>query len=193
MNKKHTDSQANKQNDLPQNKIPAAEINLTVRDDSQILSPYSEPGKPVISGELADYLENVASGYLPAQPLSINFYSDCIDDGEKPVYDKGLRNYFSFKAAETRRDMMQKTFMALIFTLIGVIGLTVMFVLSAHGLGEVLTECLDIFAWVFLWEAVDQFFIERKGVARKCRRFENFVNANISFHRLNAAANTTNN
>lgn len=193
MNKKKACSHANKRNDLPQNKIPTAEINLTVRDDSQILSPYSEPGKPVISGELADYLENVASGYLPVQPLSINFYSNCIDDGEKPVYDKALRNYFSFKAAETRRDMMQKTFMALIFTLIGVIGLTVMFVLSAHGLGEVLTECLDIFAWVFLWEAVDQFFIERKGVARKCRRFENFVNANISFHGLNANANTTNN
>lgn len=192
MNKKRIDPSLTEQNDLTESRIPSANINLNVRDDSQILSPYSEPGKPVISGELADYLENVASGYLPAQPLSINFYSDCIDDGEKPVYDKALRNYFSFKAAEARRDMAQKTFMALIFTLIGVIGLTVMFIFSAHGLGEVHTECLDIFAWVFLWEAVDQFFIERKGVGRKCRRFENFVNADISFHELNTASDKQN-
>ena len=60
-----------------------------------------------------------------------------------------------------------------------------MFILSAHGLGEVLTECLDIFAWVFLWESVDQFFIESRALVRKCRRFDNFVNADIAFEEIN--------
>ena len=45
-----------------------------------------------------------------------------------------------------------------------------MFVLSELGAGAVWTECVDIFAWVFLWEAVDQFFIERKGVLLKMKR-----------------------
>ena len=163
------------------NKLPKADIRLTIHDDSNVVSPYSEPGKPVIAGELADYLENIASNYLPAQQIAITFYSDCIDDTEQATFDKAVRNYFSFKAAEMRREIAQNTIMSLIFTIIGVVSLTVMFILSAHGLGEVLTECLDIFAWVFLWEAVDQFFIERKALVRKCRRFDNFVNSDISF------------
>lgn len=166
-------------------KLPKAEIKLTIHDDSNVVSPYCEPGKPVISGELADYLENVASNYLPAQPITITFFSDCIDDKEKTTYDKAVRNYFTFKAAEARREITQNTIVSLIFTIIGVISLTVMFILSAHGLGEVLTECLDIFAWVFLWEAVDQFFIERRALVRKCRRFDNFVNADIAFEEIN--------
>lgn len=165
-------------------KLPKAEIKLTIHDDSDVVSPYSEPEKPVISGELADYLENIASNYLPAQPIAITFYSDCVDDKEQATFDKAVRNYFSFKAAEMRREIAQNTIMSLIFTIIGVVSLTVMFILSAHGLGEVLTECLDIFAWVFLWEAVDQFFIERKALVRKCRRFDNFVNSDISFEKL---------
>lgn len=117
-------------------KLPKAEIKLTIHDDSDVVSPYSEPGKPVISGELADYLENIASNYLPSQPIAITFYSDCVDDKEQATFDKAVKNYFSFKAAEMRREIAQNTIMSLIFTIIGVVSLTVMFILSAHGLGR---------------------------------------------------------
>ena len=58
-----------------------------------------------------------------------------------------------------------------------------MFVLSGLGAGAVWTECVDIFAWVFLWEAVDQFLIERKGVLLKMKRYYAFMNSRITFIR----------
>lgn len=156
-------------------------INLTVRDDSQILSPYSQPNKPVISEELADYLENQSKAFRPKAALSINVYSDCIDDDEKKVYDKAIRNYFSLKLTEAERDAKRKTAISLVFTAIGVFALVLTLILTAKGLGDVIAECLDIFAWVFLWEAVDQYFIERKTILFKRKRYETFVLSKISF------------
>ena len=42
-----------------------AKINMTVNDDSDFLSPYAETGKPVISSEVAEFLENSANPFTP--------------------------------------------------------------------------------------------------------------------------------
>lgn len=156
-------------------------INMSVKDDSDFLSPYSAKNKPVISADVADFLENSAKNFHPKQDVIINVYGDCISQEEKPVYDSAIRNYFALKITDSARDVKRKGVISLIFTIIGVISLAVMFILSARGLNEIWTECVDIFAWVFLWEAVDQFFIERNGVIFQMRRCLSFYNAKINF------------
>ncbi len=59
-----------------------------------------------------------------------------------------------------------------------------MFLLSAKNVGEVWKECIDIFAWVFLWEAVDQFFIERGAIMLRRKRFKNFLEMEVSYSSL---------
>ncbi len=158
-----------------------ATINLAVKNDDDFLSPYSPVGKPVISRDLAEFLDNAASAYLPKADIKLNIYSNCISENEKPVYTAAVRNYYSLQLTEASRGIARKTFISLIFAAIGILSLAVMFILSNFGLNEIWTECVDIFAWVFIWEAVDQYFIERKALLVKTRRIHAFANAEISF------------
>ena len=47
-------------------------LNMTVLDDSDFLSPYSETDTPVISQDVADFLENGANAAHPKDRLELN-------------------------------------------------------------------------------------------------------------------------
>ena len=130
---------------------------------------------------MADFLETAAKANRPKDKLRLAVRGECIDEEEKKKYSAAIKNYYELKLKEEEREFYKKTVNAIVFTIIGILALTVMFLLSAKNIGEVWKECIDIFAWVFLWEAVDQFFIERSGLLLKRKRFENFVNMSIKF------------
>ena len=156
-------------------------LNLNITDDSDFLSPYSPSETPLVSSEVADFLENSARAFHPRAKVDLTITGRCIDESEKSVYGDAIRNYFSLKLAETERDIKRKGLMSLIFAIVGVVALVFMIIYESFVNNAVWTECVDIFAWVFLWEAVDQFFIERSGLLLKRKRFENFVNMSIKF------------
>lgn len=158
-----------------------ADINVSVSDDSQFLSPLSEIGKPVISSEVAEFLENSAKEYAPPQALRLTISSKCIDEDEKPKYCQAIRNHFSLKLSDTKREIKRKSVLSLVFFVVGIIALAAMLFLRAKNIGDVWTECVDIFAWVFLWEAVDQFFIERSNLILREKRLKNFVEMEIIY------------
>ena len=162
-------------------KTDTADLFLNVSDDSEFLSKYSPVDKPIVSSEVAEFIENAAREFHPKTPVKLTIIGSCVDESEKPVYASAIRNYFSLKQSEVGRDIARKTIVSLIFALVGIIALIVMIVYENCFGNAVWTECIDIFAWVFLWEAVDQFFIERNGLLMKRRRLENFINMEIEY------------
>lgn len=161
--------------------IETATIKMTVKDDADMLSPYSETGKPVITSEVAEFLENSANGIHPNKSLLLEITSNCIDDTEKPRYKQAIRNYFSLKLKDTEIDIKRKTVISFWFAIIGVIALAFMFVMDWKNVNQLWLECVDIFAWVFLWEAVDQLFIERNGLLLKRKRLLNFISMDVRY------------
>lgn len=47
--------------------------------------------------------------------------------------------------------------------------------------GAVILNMLDVFAWVFLWEAVDMFFLQRPQLRKRRYRTEAVLQAKITF------------
>lgn len=158
-----------------------AELALNITDDSDFLSKYSPSEKPLISSEVAEFLENSAREFHPKSAVNLIITGSCVDDVEKPVYINAIKNYFCLKHTETERDIRRKTFVSLVFTIIGVVALAFMIIYENMFGNEIWTECIDIFAWVFLWEAVDQFFIERSGLLMRRKRLKNFIEMQVQF------------
>ena len=158
-----------------------AKIDMSVNDDSSFLSPYAETGKPIISSEVAGFLENAANAFHPKEKIVLTIHSTCIDENEKTVYDNAIRNYFKLQQNDVNRDMKRKTVIATWFSIVGIVALAFMILIGRLGVNDLWVECVDIFAWVFLWEAVDQFFIERSGLLLKKKRLDNFINMEIIF------------
>lgn len=162
MNKKHTTEQP-------------AEISLNVLADSDFLSPYSSGNIPVISSGVAEFLENAASAHHPDQKLALSICGDCISGDEQPVYTDAIKNYYELKLTDVERSLRRKTFIAAWFSLIGILALAFMFLCDRLNINPLWVECIDIFAWVFLWEAVDQFFIERTSLRVEKKRYLRFI------------------
>lgn len=166
---------------------PFCQINMTVLNDDGFLSPYSPVSSPVVSSEVAEFLENGANKFLPKQQIRLDVCSSCIDDGEKPVYDSAIRNYFRLKLDGTELTLRRNLIISIVFTVIGILGLVAMLLVD-HFFGRAIwTEIVDIFAWVFVWEAVDQYFIERRRFKLDKRKYQAFVEMNINFKDVNVA------
>ena len=142
-----------------------ANINMTINNDDDFLSHFCEPGKPLISTELADFIENSANDFHPNEKLSLNIYSNCITDDEKVI-----------------RSLKQKRIIAISFSIVGIIALAFMFICSNMGIKQIWIECINIFAWVFIWEAVDLLFIEQKSLLIRRKRLINFIEMSINYH-----------
>lgn len=161
---------------------PIYSINMTVRDDTDFLSPYSPTDEPVVSGEVAEFFENGAAKFLPKQKIELNVYSGCIDDGEKIVYENAIRNFFNLKLSGTELSLKRNLIVSVVFTVIGIVGLVAMLLFDKFFDNAIWTEIVDIFAWVFVWEAVDQFFIERRKILRDRRKYKAFTEIRINYH-----------
>lgn len=155
-------------------------LRMTVRDDSGFLSPYCGE-RPVISSEVADYLDNAASAYPGKNAFALYIKSDVITDEEARVYDAAIRNFYRNRMKKSRRDVIRNRFAAVAMLLMGVLVFSLLFFLEHRGLGEMMTNILDIAAWVFVWEAIDLFFLERHKLIAEHRVSEKYVNADIRF------------
>ena len=78
--------------DGKKNKVNTGVINLNVSNDDGFLSPYSFEGTPVISSEVADFLENAVKAHSPKEKLILNVKGDCIDENERVQYAAAIKN-----------------------------------------------------------------------------------------------------
>lgn len=159
-------------------------INMAVKDDSTFLSPFSNVGKAVISKDVADFIENSAKEFHPNTDLTLNIYSNEIDENEKILYKQAIVTYFNLKITDINREIKRKNIISTIFLSIGIIALTFMVIFHSLYERKVISEFIDIFAWVFIWEAVDQFFIEKNALIIQKKRLTHFTTMTINYYDL---------
>lgn len=155
-------------------------LNITVNDKTNFISPYSKTGTPIINYDVADFLENSVKAFTPRDSIVLNVHSDVITPNERSEFSQAIKNYYSLKQQDVIRDLKRKTFFATIMCLIGIFALALM-IIGSRFYNEIWTECVDIFAWVFIWEAVDLFFIQKGTLKILYKRYDNFIKMQINF------------
>lgn len=167
-----------------------AVIGMTVLKDEDFLSAFSAGRQPVVSTEVAEFLDESAKAFLPREPVRINIYSDCIDKEEEKTYSEALKEYYVRHYKENRRELKRNAVVSLLMAVVGLLALTGSLLLSYLLKNAVVSEATDIFAWVFLWEAVDLFFLERMVLRAERDRCLRFIEANICYYPRGAALQT---
>lgn len=157
-------------------------IRLNVADDSNFLSPFAVKGNPLISSETAEFLNINIKHNLKDSGVKLIISSDEIDETEKVVYETAIRNYYRYgfaeKAKELRRNLLSSiimlVFSACIFALAIILERTTQ-------TSAVILNMIDVFAWVFTWEAVDLFFLQRPKLYKEQSRNAAAIGAEIVF------------
>lgn len=156
-------------------------INMTINDTTNFLSPYSQEGKPMISNEAADFIENCANEFHPNDLLKLNITCSNITEKEKILFNQAIKNYYYNKLLELIRDKKRKNIFGIVCSSIGVLALAFMFIGDSLDFNKIITEYIDIFAWVFIWEAVNILFVERSSFRLKILRTKAFIMMPINY------------
>lgn len=165
-----------------------AVLEMCVRSDEYFLSDYSVGKKPAVDEDVAEFLEESARALRPKEPLTVKIYSDCIEEGEEKAYSSALTEYYVRHYKQISRELWQNFVVSLVMALVGLVALAVGVTFTVLERHPVVSEALDIFAWVFLWEAVDLFFLERSVLRMKRTRCLQFIGADILFFPLSKAS-----
>lgn len=161
-------------------------IKMQVLKDDGFLSPYSREGEPTISSEVADFLDNAIKSRTLKQEIHLEIASDAIDEKEHAVYEAGVSNYYRSRIIDIDRRLKQNAVAAVAMAITAILILALYLVLELKNTGYVLLELVDITAWVFMWEAVDLFFFERKALKIEQLRDYRLYSAKITYKPLNA-------
>ncbi len=100
---------------------------------------------------------------------------------EEKLYIDGLKEYYVRHYEHNRGQLKRNLLFSVIMAVIGIFGIAAALAISFYGKIPVLAEAVDIFAWVFLWEAVDLFFLQRSLLRVERNRCLRFFEAKILF------------
>ena len=164
-----------------------AVINMTVKDYSDFLSPYSERSTAVISSDVAEFIENSTYATPPSEPLTLRIYSDSITDGEKEEYRAAIREYYAQKYTVTKKAYRFNVIALISLAIAGILTLLLAFRVDSH----IWSEVIDIVAWVLIWEAVDIGVFKNRESNIQRKRYLAYTTMNIEFLALKNNANIT--
>ena len=146
-------------------------IQMNVKDDANFLSEFSESATPVISTEVAEFIENETNAVPPNEEFTLQIYNDCIDDREEKVYSVAIKEYYMQKYIANEREIKRNRFAVLLLGITGIIVLAAELIFDYRVGNALWSSVIDIVAWVLLWEAVDIGVLEARVTAIKRKRF----------------------
>ena len=156
-------------------------VPMVVNDDSDFLSVFAETEAPLISADVADYIETKTDDIPADEQLTLRIRSNCIDAEEQQAYRTGIKEYYMSKFIYAEKELKQNTMLAGVLLATGLIALFLMNLVDATFGSYYWTEVVDIIAWVFIWESVDTFVFgthEYKTLRARCVAY---MDMNVEF------------
>ena len=154
---------------------------MTVDDDSHFLSVFSAGDTPVISSEVAEFIENVTCSILPKADLTLRIQSNCIDTSEQEIYKKAIKEYYTQQYISVKQGLKRNRLLSSVMAFLGIAFLALAVFLGSLPNNSVWSETVDIIAWVFIWEAVDITALRNQQLRVKKHRFLSFLAMKIEF------------
>lgn len=166
-------------------------IYMTVEDDSNFLSRFSAGDTPVISPEVAEFIEDATCTVLPKVDLTLRIHSTCIDREEQEIYRKAIKEHYIGQYISVKRELTKNKLLSVVMAVFGIIILAISLLLDGVPDNTIWSETVNIVAWVFIWEAVHIAAFQNKDLRVKKHRFLSYLAMKIEFdNRLNTKSNS---
>lgn len=158
-------------------------IRMIVKNDDSFLSLFSASETPVISTEVADFIENSTVSIPPAAPLALHIYSNCIDEAEKREYGRAIYAYYAERYRANERERGRNRRIVLLLALVGILFLSIALFLDYSNC-FLWAEVMDVAAWVFLWEAVDIGAFRNRDLRLNRMRYRSYMTMSMTYYPL---------
>jgi len=158
------------------NENQIATINLYYDKVSDVfIKNYNQNKKPTINEEVFENIKKSAEKIPLVYTLKIRFIFNNLEDFFLDELKEDFYSYLAINDYYANKLISHKSKLSLAILLIGVLFLVLNALLKGFDLiinfskawQEIISEILDITAWVFVWEAVTIFYFERNGIKAK--------------------------
>ena len=164
-------------------------INVKADCDEQIFSTYSYDNKTALNADLSNYLWENAKASPQFKDIKLNIY--CKEHIEKSDVECAIKSHYKRAYDEIKFELKRTNLFSFICLILGLLSLTALFFTYKLYDNFILTSIIDIFAWVFVWEATDKFCFERTTLKLKSLTVLRLYYAEI-FIKSNDSNNTNN-
>lgn len=140
-------------------------INIKVKSEEELYSGYNYDKNEVINPALGDFLLEKAEALPVKSKLRLKFFSD-VNIREHELFS-ALKNKFKGEFENYQRKLKKTALFSLVVLILGILFLGLFILEEMFFHTPVLSIILEIASWVFIWEAVDAFFLERLSFKEK--------------------------
>lgn len=154
-----------------------AVIDVKIAGREQLFSSYSYSGDK-LNPEFSGYVFDKAKGVPVTEDVKIRIHTaEKIDVAEA---EQALKNHYRAEYRNAKKEARRILAISVIMTLLGVLTLTALILINYFTDNFYVTSIVEIAAWVFIWEAVDYFFLQRPVVKGKCILIQRIYTAQIT-------------
>ncbi len=140
-------------------------ISIKAEEDEQIFSTYNYDSNEKLNAELDEFIWDKARFVPMAKDIKIKLYTNTKTD-EQEVVD-AIKNNYKKEYIETRNELKRNAIFSLIMLLLGLAFMSLLLLMHVYFYNVYLEIVVEIATWVFIWEAVDSFFLQRAELKRK--------------------------
>ena len=157
-------------------------IDVGAENYDDVFSYYDLDGENVLDREFDQFLEAKADAIPLKQELALHFHVKNASEVKRDEIDKTIKNHYKRELRALNRKLHRNTiFILYMLAMFGVfLGLLVL--AEVFAAPSVVQYIVDIAAWVFLWEAVDQWFMHRQEIKHELLKKYRFIRADIKVY-----------
>ena len=151
-------------------------IDVKIESKEQLFSAYSYSGDK-LNTEFSEYISDKAKSVSIKEPIKIKIHTKT--DIEVADVEQSVKSHFCAEYKELKKEVNRLAIISFIMMLLGIIALTALILVECFTDNLYITSIAEIAAWVFIWEAVDIFFLQRAVIKAKCLLIQRIYTASI--------------
>lgn len=139
-----------------------AVISVKAPSEDQIFSSYNFDGNEKLKTELSEFIYDKAKFTSPNQDVRIKVYTN--EDINAMDVESAIRNNFKKDYIELKNKSKRNLAFSAIMFILGILGLSLLLLMHKYFYNVYLEVVIEIATWVFMWEAIDSFFLRRATI-----------------------------
>lgn len=158
-------------------------IDVGAENYDDIFSYYDLDGENVLDNEFVEFLETKADAVPLKQELAIHFHVQNPTEEKREEIERAVKNHYKREIKALNRKLHRISMFSLYLLLMSLVFLAIYIPLELLEVHFVLIYVFDIATWVFIWEAVDQWFIHRREIKQEMLIKFRFIRSDIDVYK----------
>ena len=154
-------------------------IDVGAENYDDIFSYYDLDGENVLDKEFDEFLGAKADAIPMKKELALHFHVKGASEEVRDEIDRTIKNHYKRELRALNRKLHRVNRFAIYMFVMRLVFLAIYVPLEIFDVHFVVPYIFDIAAWVFFWEAVDQWFIHRREIKFEILKRYRFVRADI--------------